>query len=271
MFYTCPSLDDITCYATDISATNCTNEWVRNVHSTGVFTKRNGMSDWTRGVNGIPSGWTVQDDTYVAVTSVTLSTGTTTVDKGNTTTLTVTVLPSNATNTAVTWSTSDSTVATVANGVITGVGCGNANIIVTSVDNSSITAQCVVTVENHVTGVDLNTYIVTIVSGNTYQLIPTVTPSDACNTAVTWSSSDSNVVTVDSNGLISGVTTGFATVTVTSNDTNSATCNCSVTVNEGQHATGVTLSDASITINANDTYTLTATVLPADAANKNVT
>ena len=270
MFRSCHALNDITCYATDISASNCTTNWTYQVNDTGVFTKRSTMSDWTTGANGIPTNWTIQDDTYVAVTSVTLSTGTTTVDKGNTTTLTVTVLPSNATNTAVTWSTSDSTVATVANGVITGVGCGNANIIVTSVDNSSITAQCVVTVENHVTAVDLNTYVASVGSGGTYQLVETITPSDACDTSVTWSSSDSAIASVDATGLVSGVTTGSATITVTTHD-GGFTKNCAVTVTEPQHPTAVILSDASITINANDTYTLTATVLPADAANKNVT
>ena len=270
MFNNCFKLDDITCYATDISASACTNEWVYKVKGSGVFTKRSTMSNWTTGVNGIPSGWTIHDDTYVAVTGVTLNTGSITVNKGNTYTLTATVLPANASTQTVTWSTSDLSVATVANGVVTGASCGNATITVTTTDGS-FTAQCAVAVENHVTSVDLNTYILTLNSGGTYQLVETITPSDACNTSVTWSSSNSNIASVNSTGLVSGVTTGSATVTVTTVD-GGYSKNCSITVNdETIPVTGVTLTENSITINTGDTHILTANVLPSDATNKNVT
>lgn len=268
MFRGCSALDDITCLATDISATNCTTNWTYGVHSTGVFTKRNGMSDWTTGANGIPVNWEIRNDSYVAVTGVTLNTGTATVNKGNTYTLTATVLPVNADVQTVTWSTSDSSVATVVNGVITGVGCGNATITVTT-DEGGYTAQCITTVENHVTSVDLNTYVATIGSGGTYQLVETVSPSDACDKSVSWSSSDSSIVSVDSTGLVSGVTTGSATVTVTTVD-GGYSKGCAVTVNPPVHASSVTLSDSAITISENSRYTLTATVLPSDAVDKSV-
>ena len=61
MFWDCTSLSAITCLATDISATNCTYNWVNNVAASGTFTKDAPMSGWTTGQNGIPSGWTVQD------------------------------------------------------------------------------------------------------------------------------------------------------------------------------------------------------------------
>ena len=270
MFNGCKSLNNIKCLATDISATGCTNNWVQNVASTGVFIKNSLMSSWTSGSSGIPSSWTVHDDDYVTVTGVTVSPASTTVDKGSTTALTATVLPHNANDQQVTWSTSDSSVATVdTNGVVTAVGCGSANIIVTT-HELGYTAQCAVSVEKHVTKVDLDTYVLTINTGGTYQLTPTVTPSDACDPSVTWSTSDASIASVDTNGVVSGVTTGSATVTVTTVD-GGFSKNCSVTVNEGTHVTGVTLSDAAITVTANTTYTLTATVTPADAANKNVT
>lgn len=62
MFYDCTSLNYIKCLATDISASNCTNEWVRNVASTGTFVKPSSMSSWTRDVSGIPAGWTVKNE-----------------------------------------------------------------------------------------------------------------------------------------------------------------------------------------------------------------
>ena len=61
MFDGCTSLKYIKCLATDISAIGCTNYWVRNVSSTGTFVKNANMSNWTTGVNGIPSGWTIED------------------------------------------------------------------------------------------------------------------------------------------------------------------------------------------------------------------
>lgn len=61
MFWGCSSLSGITCLATDISATRATENWVSGVSQTGVFKKSSSMSSWTRGNNGIPNGWTVQD------------------------------------------------------------------------------------------------------------------------------------------------------------------------------------------------------------------
>ena len=63
MFNGCASLNNITMLATNISATNCLNQWVMNVSSTGTFTKSPEMTSLTIGVNGIPSGWTVEDYT----------------------------------------------------------------------------------------------------------------------------------------------------------------------------------------------------------------
>lgn len=62
MFYGCTSLNYITCLATDISATHCTGGWVDGVASSGTFVKAASMSSWTTGRDGIPSGWTVQND-----------------------------------------------------------------------------------------------------------------------------------------------------------------------------------------------------------------
>jgi hypothetical protein len=61
MFNGCTSLNSIKCLATDISADECTEDWVYGVSASGTFTKAESMSSWTTGINGIPSGWTVQD------------------------------------------------------------------------------------------------------------------------------------------------------------------------------------------------------------------
>ena len=61
MFRNCTKLNYIKCLATDISARNCTGNWVMGVASTGTFVKNPNMTSWTEGANGIPTGWTVID------------------------------------------------------------------------------------------------------------------------------------------------------------------------------------------------------------------
>lgn len=61
MFNGCTSLNSVTCLATDISASSCTSSWLNGVGSTGTFVKDAAMTGWTTGVDGIPSGWTVQN------------------------------------------------------------------------------------------------------------------------------------------------------------------------------------------------------------------
>ena len=68
MFYRCSSLNSIKCLATNISARKCTSNWVSGVASTGTFVKNSNMTSWTTGINGIPSGWTVEDYTEPVVT-----------------------------------------------------------------------------------------------------------------------------------------------------------------------------------------------------------
>ena len=62
MFNGCGSLNYIKCLATDISASNCTAFWVEGVAPSGTFVKAASMSSWATGANGIPNGWTIQND-----------------------------------------------------------------------------------------------------------------------------------------------------------------------------------------------------------------
>lgn len=61
MFRNCSNLTSITCLATDITASDCTTNWVDGVAASGTFTKSPQMTSWTTGNNGIPTGWTVVD------------------------------------------------------------------------------------------------------------------------------------------------------------------------------------------------------------------
>lgn len=77
MFNNCSSLNSVTCLAEDISSDECTYRWLNGVASTGTFYKSKNMSDWTRGSNGIPVGWNVEQyikHTYFYIESISEST-----------------------------------------------------------------------------------------------------------------------------------------------------------------------------------------------------
>ena len=170
----------------------------------------------------------------IPVESVTLNKSATTLIVGSTETLVATITPSNATNKNVTWSSSDTSVATVdSTGKVTGVNTGTATITVMTEDGSKI-GSCTVTVVVPVTGVTLNESSITLNTGKatTGQLTATIAPSNATNKNVSWNSSNTSVATVDSTGKITAVGVGTATITVTTSDGNK-TANCNVTVESG--------------------------------------
>ena len=122
-----------------------------------------------------------------------------------------------------------------------------------------------------VSGITLNKTSLSLNSGATGQLTATVSPSTALEKGVTWSSSNTSVATVSSTGLVTAVAGGTCTITCTAKDGSGKTATCEVTVT--QLVTGITLNYTSLTLNLDENYsqTLTATVQPSNAANKNVT
>lgn len=171
----------------------------------------------------------------VAVTGVTLNKNNTTIYTGRTETLTATIQPVDATNKAVTWTSDNTGVATVNNGVVTGVSVGSATITAKTADGG-FTATCTVTVEEapivHPTGVSISKTSINLQIGGSETLTATVTPADANNKNVTWSTSDATVAAVDKNGKITGIKAGNATITATTED-GGKTATCSVTVTAG--------------------------------------
>jgi uncharacterized protein YjdB len=160
------------------------------------------------------------DDNVEPVTGVTLSAETYTLLPGGTFTLTATVAPGNATDKAVTWESSSTVVATVSNkGVVTaGNTAGAATITVTTVDGAH-TATCGITVTVvPVTGVTLSAETYSLLPGGTFTLIATVAPDNATNKAVKWESSSTVVATVSDEGVVTAVSGGTVTITVTTAD-----------------------------------------------------
>lgn len=154
----------------------------------------------------------------ISVTGISLNSTTATINQGETAQLTATILPANATNKNVKWTSSDETIATVdATGKVTAIGQGTTTITATTVDGlKKVTATIEVVVP--VTGITLNQTTGSLNLGETTTLVETITPTDATNQAVLWSSSNPTVATVDANGEVTAIGVGTATITVTTAD-----------------------------------------------------
>ncbi len=185
---------------------------------------------------------------------------------GDTYQLEAIVLPTTASNTAVTWTTSDATVARVENGLVTALGNGEATITVTTADGAFV-ATCTVVVTTPVSGVELNASHLDLFVGDTYQLEAIVLPTTATNTAVTWTTSDAAVASVE-NGLVTALGNGEATITVTTAD-GAFVATCTVVVT--RPVSGVELNASHLDLFVGDSYQLDATVLPTTASNTAVT
>ena len=129
--------------------------------------------------------------------------------------LNVTVLPETTTVKDVTWSTSDETVATVENGVVTAHKVGTATITATTTDGTNLSASCEVTV----VATPSESVVIdgprtqSILIGETLQLTAKVCPATATDKSVEWSSSDMSVAKIDSNGLVIAVGIGVVDIT----------------------------------------------------------
>ena len=164
------------------------------------------------------------------VTNVTLEPTTLTLEAGSTGKLTATVEPSDATNQTVTWSSNNEQVATVADGTVTAVKEGTAAITVKTADGN-YQATCAVTVKPQnvlVTHISV-TGTASLYVGDTAKLTAKVEPTNATNPAVTWSSNNESVATVGTDGTVTAVSAGTATITVTTED-GQKTAACTVTV-----------------------------------------
>ncbi len=188
--------------------------------------------------------------------------------------ITATVLPKNATNKKVEWTSSNEKVATVVDGMITFKSVGKATITVSAVDKSGKMAICNVTVKAKaisVTGIALDKTELTKEEGETEQLTATITPANATDKTLTWASSDDKIAIVDANGKIATIKEGKTTITVTTKD-GSKTAKCELTVKAKTiFVAGVTIDKTEVTKEVGETEQLTAIITPANATDKALT
>ena len=186
---------------------------------------------WQSTGNGYYSSLNVESDVRINlkkagfIKSVSLDRTSAVLGLNKTLTLHVTADPA-ASAAGVVWSSSDESVATVSDGVVTGKGLGNAVITATI---GFFKAECEVEVaEINATGISLDKTSLTLNVGDTSTLSATVTPPDATE-SVTWTSSDESVATVSENGFVSAVGAGTAVISATTSRSG-LSAQCAVTV-----------------------------------------
>ncbi len=185
-----------------------------------------------------------------------------TIGKGDSTTISSKVLPDNATNKKVKWKTSNKKIVTIKNGKITAKKVGKATIKLVSTENSKVLASCYVIVKNKVSKVTLNKTNLTLYPGGKEKLVATVTPKDAIFPEVTWSTSNSNIVSVN-NGQLEAKSSGIAVITAKTK--NGVQAKCIVTVRVPLN--NILLSTENKEIKIGESYTLNVTTVPVNASN----
>ena len=170
----------------------------------------------------------VSGDGVIHPSGIKLNTNSLTLEKGGSGVISATVTPENAKDKTVTWSSSNTSVATVdSNGAIKAVGAGKANI--TAQTSNNLTATCVVTVIVKPTSIQLNQTSATLYYGQTLNLTATLMPADVTEKTITWTSSDSKIATVNG-GVVKPTSAAAGKITVTAKTVNGLMAKCEVTV-----------------------------------------
>ncbi len=251
------------------------NTSIVSVNSSGTITANaiGGPVTITATSDVNPSATTSVEVTVVKtdVTGLTVDPTSLDLNLGDNATITTTIEPDNATNTNIIWTTSDDAVVTVTDGEVSSVGTGTATVTATAEDNSSVFVEIPVTVSgNLVTDINISPDNETIIMEDDVTLSAEVLPSNASDKTVTWSSSNTDIATVNSAGVVTGVAVGTVTITATANDGSDVIGTATITV-EPILVTDITVSPATATVITSETEQLTVSVLPANATDKTVT
>lgn len=189
---------------------------------------------------------------------------------GKTKTLSPTFNPEYASNKNVSWTTTDSSVASVStSGVVVAAGTGTAVVTVRSEEGGYV-ASCKIKVIKPVTGVTVSKASYTLTMGKTesYKLSATVSPSDASTKDVSWSSDNTKVATVSSTGVVTAKGPGVAKITVKTAD-GGYTAVCKITVR--QPLKGIKFSSSTVSYYVGQKKSLSVTFSPSNASNKGLT
>ena len=207
----------------------------------------------------------------IPVTGISLDKTTLELMEGAEGTLKATITPSDATNQVVTWSTSDNNIVNVSDGKVTAVKAGEATITATTSDGGK-TAICKVTVKGvALEGLSVNPATLEIVEGETKQLEVKFTPETFGDKTVQWASDNTNVVTVNKDGLITALKPGSAKVFVESQADKTKQAFCEVTVTPDPTLKGISFPYTSLAMKKGEVKQFQVVFNPEYANNKNVT
>jgi len=143
------------------------------------------------------------------------------------------VTPAGADNQVMTWTSSNTSAATVADGVVKGLEVGTATITAATTDGSNLTATCKVNVIRRVTSLALNHTALRLPQGSSIKLQATVKPANATTGTLMWTSSDPAILKVDTAGLVTALATGNAYVKAATVDGSGLADSCWMTVTGG--------------------------------------
>lgn len=206
-------------------------------------------------------------ESTVSPSGVTLNKTVLTLKKGMDEKLIATVAPENVSNSKVIWTSSDNSVVSILDGECTAVNGGTATVTATTEDGK-FSASCAITVTISVTSITFSNDEISLERGNQTNLVVKVLPEDATNKSLTWKTSDESIATVDESGKITAINKGIAKITATNEDgTVVGSCNVTVFVN----VTGISLSKKDLTIIEGGKNVITATIVPSDASNTDIT
>jgi uncharacterized protein YjdB len=198
----------------------------------------------------------------VPVGSIALDETTKEMYSGQTARLGYTILPVNASNAAVTWTSTNTSVATVdGTGLVTAKGVGSTVIILRSVDKG-LSVYCTINVKRVATGLKLDVSTLDLEAGKTYTFKPTISPADSTDATITWESTDTKIATVDANGKVTGKAAGQTVIIA--KIASGGTAYCKVTVK--QSATGLILNFSEKTVYVGEKFGMTASVKPSTAS-----
>lgn len=208
----------------------------------------------------------------VPVSSIVLSRQSASLKATETVTLSATVNPANATDKSVVWSSLNNEIAIVdENGVITAKSIGETIVLATSVSNPEVTAECHITVvPTPVTEIILNKKSISIQVGETFEFTATVLPETATNKNVSWSSTNPEFASVESNGVVTAYAIGTTTINALAEDGSGILASATVNVIPTP-ADGIEIqTPVSTEFKVGETITLTAVVSPDGATDKSV-
>ena len=181
--------------------------------------------------------------------------------------LTATIAPLNFTD-AVVWTSSNEEVAAVSDtGYVEICGVGTAVITVTA---GNVKAVCKITVLQLIDWIEFDEDEIELKAGETYQLKPYISPSDATNKKLKYTSSDTKVAEVSASGLVTARSEGEAKIRAAATDGSDEYAVCYVTVTGKAKVTGITLDRTSAEVKRGEKLTLNVTVSPSYASNKKV-